>query len=534
MVTVRNEDLTFVESNSNPVNQRKQLPRAVRNVLSNWGAYIFAFIVNFFLAPYIVRRLGQTGYGVWTLMASLTGYLGLLDMGVRGAVTRYVARYHAVADHKEASRITSTALQIFVTAGIVAAFASVIMAFTVVNHFRIDPIYLPAARTVLILAGMNVGLSLVNGVFGGVITSLQRFDLANRVEISNTFLRSLAILVALRSGGGVVALGIIQLVSSVAAGLVLSRFAFRLYPELELQLGKWDWQRLSVLFSFSIYAFIVHVSLQLIWYTDTVVIGSFLPIGMVTYFAIAASLLGYARTLLSSIAYTLTPMASSMEAVGKEGELRRLTMTSSCYATIIMLPIAATFMIRGKTFIGLWMGRDYAALSGTVLQILVLAWLFNAGNGVTGAILMGISKHKAMAPMAAGEGILNLGLSIALVHPLGILGVAWGTTIPNLIQNTIVYPWYLCRTIGIPWPRYVLVSLLRPAAAMIPFAVLTYLVEHRWPATNLALFFTQVALVLPAAAAGFWFLVLDRTERDHYYQVWFLPFLRSKGWVPSK
>ena len=520
-------------SQIHPVTSRRELPRAARNVLSNWGTYIFSFVVNFFLAPFIVHHLGQTGYGVWTLMVSLTGYLGLLDMGVRSAVTRFVARYHSAADHKEASRVTSTALQIFVAAGVLAALASMVMAFTVVRHFQIDPVYITRARTVLILAGINVGLSLINGVFGGVITSLQRFDLVNRVEILNLTLRSLAIFLALRSGGGVVALGVIQLISSLGVGLVLARTAFRLYPELELQLGKPDWQRLSLIFSFSIYAFIVHISLQLIWYTDSVVIGAFLSVGMVAFFAIASNLLGYARTLLSSIAHTLTPMASSLEAVGKEDELRRLTMTASCYATVVMLPIAVTFMIRGKTFISLWMGRDYADLAGAVLQILVFAWFFNAGNGVTGSILMGISKHKALAPMAAGEGILNLILSIALVKPLGILGVAWGTTIPNLVQNTIVYPWYLCRTIGIPWRGYVMFSLFRPTVAMVPFALLTYLIEHRWPATNLALFFAQVALVLPAGVAGFWFFVLQRAERAHYYKSWFLPFLRSRGWSSS-
>jgi O-antigen/teichoic acid export membrane protein len=454
-------------------------------------------------------------------------------MGVRSAVTRFVARYHAAADHKEASRVTSTALQIFIAAGVLAALASVVMALTVVRHFRIDEVYLAPARAVLILAGINVGLSLINGVFGGVITSLQRFDLVNRVEILNVCLRSLAIFLALRGGGGVVALGVIQLVASLGAGLVLARTAFRLYPELELQLGKPDWQRLSLIFSFSIYAFIVHISLQLIWYTDSVVIGAFLSVGMVAFFAIASNLLGYARTLLSSIAHTITPMASAMQAVGKEDQLRRLTMISSCYATVVMLPIAVTFVVRGKTFIGLWMGRDYAELSGAVLQILVLAWFFNAANGVTGSILMGISKHRALAPMAMGEGILNLILSIALVRPLGILGVAWGTTIPNLLQNTIVYPWYLCRTIGIPWRRYVMYSLIRPTAAMVPLALLTYLIEHRWPATNLALFFIQVTLVLPAGAAGFWFFVLQPAERAHYYRGWFLPFLRSKGWSSS-
>jgi len=58
--------------------------RTIRNVAANWGGFAFSILVTFFLSPFVVRHLGNGSYGVWTLIGSLTGYLGLLDMGVRG------------------------------------------------------------------------------------------------------------------------------------------------------------------------------------------------------------------------------------------------------------------------------------------------------------------------------------------------------------------------------------------------------------------------------------------------------------------
>ena len=95
---------------------RFRKPGVVRNVLSNWGSYAVAMGVNFFLSPYVVRHLGNTVYGVWTLILSLTGYLGLLDLGVRGAVTRYIARFHTQADHHKAGNVASSAMIIFSSA----------------------------------------------------------------------------------------------------------------------------------------------------------------------------------------------------------------------------------------------------------------------------------------------------------------------------------------------------------------------------------------------------------------------------------
>src|SRR5208337_4380667 len=153
--------------------------RAVRNVLSNWGAYVVAMAVSFFLSPYVVHHLGNNGYGVWTLILSLTGYLGLLDLGVRGAVTRYVARFHSQAAHGNASNVASSAMLIFSSAGLIAFCTSVVLATLIVGRLKIPPQYLAASRVVLVVTGLSIATSLVNGVFGGVLVGLQRFDLTN-------------------------------------------------------------------------------------------------------------------------------------------------------------------------------------------------------------------------------------------------------------------------------------------------------------------------------------------------------------------
>ncbi len=44
-------------------------------------------MVAFFLTPFVVNSLGSTAYGIWVLLMSLTGYYGLLDLGVSAALT---------------------------------------------------------------------------------------------------------------------------------------------------------------------------------------------------------------------------------------------------------------------------------------------------------------------------------------------------------------------------------------------------------------------------------------------------------------
>src|SRR5687768_575630 len=94
--------------------------RFARNAAANWITFVFAAVVSFFLSPYVVAHLGATQYGVWSLIAGLVGYLGLLDLGIRQAVNRFVAAHRGAGAHRDGSQIVSAALQLFGFLGIAA------------------------------------------------------------------------------------------------------------------------------------------------------------------------------------------------------------------------------------------------------------------------------------------------------------------------------------------------------------------------------------------------------------------------------
>jgi len=72
-------------------------------------------------------------------------------------------------------------------------------------------------------------------------------------------------------------------------------------------------------------------------------------------------------------------MASSLDGMGEHERVQRLLAGSAKFSMMILLPVALTFLIRGSSFIGLWMGPSYAELSGAVLAILSLPLLVRAG-----------------------------------------------------------------------------------------------------------------------------------------------------------
>ncbi len=508
------------------------MPQATRNVLANWLTYLVSGAVSFFLSPFIVRHLGNSAYGIWVLLVSLTGYLGFLDLGIRGAVTRYVAKFHTEGRHDESSHTISSATGLFFTAGVLALLISILFALVAVPRFKIPPLYLRSAQLVVVITGLNIAVSLVSGVFGGVLVGLQRFDLTNAIAVSGTAFRAVAVVLALKSGYGLVTLALLQLVGTfgeLAAGILLAR---RLYPQVKVTPANLSRTHVSLIFSFGFFAFLLHLSNYLIYYTDAMVIAAFLPISMVTFFSIGSNLTIYARDLVGGFSRTMTPLASKLEVEAGLSGVQQTTLKAARLCALIMWPIFITFIIRGRTFIGLWMGPSYVDLAGRVLWILSVPWLFGAGVSVIASAVLGVNKHKPVVPAAVAEALGNLALSIALIKPMGIVGVAWGTAIPNLAANMLFWPWYARRALGIPMRSYASALLLRPFAASVPFCICTYVVNRLWAVHSLSFFFLQVATVLPVGGLSIWFFGLTKEERASVVQR-FAPEAGASGSRPS-
>jgi O-antigen/teichoic acid export membrane protein len=487
--------------------------RVVLNVLSNWGGQAVSLLLSFLVTPFIVTSLGDTAYGVWVLMSAIAGYLGLLDLGVRGAVSRYVARFAASGDDGSASRTVSSAVQIFSAMGGLATLVSLLLALVAIDRLGIHEADRTAARAVLALIGLNVGVSLVSGTWAGTLAALQRFDRLNLVEVVVGTLRTGAMAGAVFAGQGIVAMAAIQLTMSLVRWLWLAELIRRLYPTLRFDLGTFSREHVRLIFAFSVLSFLIHVSGRLIYYTDALVIAAFLPVGLLTFFSIGAALVESARLLVTGVSITTSPMASSLDGTGEHDRIRTLLLTSAKYSMMILLPVATTFLLRGPSFIGLWIGPSYAQASGDVLVVLALPLLFHAGAHGIGGIIMGAGRHKPMVPAMLTEAGANLALSVWLLPTMGIVGVAWGTTIPSIVSSVLFWPWLARHALDVPVASYVENLWIRPWVAVVPFALGTYVVERLWPATTLVGFFAQVGLCLPLALAGDWWICLRGEER---------------------
>jgi O-antigen/teichoic acid export membrane protein len=481
-----------------------------RTAIFNWMTVAAALGVAFFLSPYIVRHLGGVGYGVWTLVNSLVAYMSVLDFGLRGAVTRFVSRYHAQEDHKAASSTVSAAfwLRVWISLGILVG--SLILSRLANTFFSIPPFMQNAASWAILIAGTSLAVTLTFGIFAGVLAALNRFDLICAVTVSQTILRAVGTILILRSGHGIVALAMWELFVVILANAALTTLSLRVYSEIRLLFKKPDSSVLRQLGGYSFYVVLLNACGQVITYTDNVVVGSIVGVAAVTIFTIAGGLLEYTRQMVSALGMAFLPFVSSMDARGERDQVQRFLIQGTCAVLLVALPIQVALFFRGETFIGLWMGKQYAEASGTVLRILLISQVFMIADYAGYNIAYGLSKHRPIALRMIAEAAANLILSVFLARKIGLVGVAWGTVIPGVINHLFFGPQYMCRVLNTPLRQFYYHGLLRSLLAMIPFAVSCYLVDRYWSAGNLLQFILQMMVICPFIALGV--VVLFRKE----------------------
>src|ERR1017187_1812201 len=252
----------------------------LRNICSNWAGYAVTALIGFFLSPFIVHSLGTTGYGLWTLVLSLTGYFGLLDFGIRSSVGRFVARYLALNDDESGNRILSTAFAILLGGGLLALSATIVVVTFFFGSFHVDMHFELAAKVALLITGLTMSCALPLGTFSSLLVAMERFDILSGVTIIAELTRAGLIVVFLRGGHGLVSVALIALFTSIAQYVTMALFAKALHHPLKLRVSFVDRRAFKELFGFGVFRFIWIVANQLIFYSDAVVIGIFLGAGV--------------------------------------------------------------------------------------------------------------------------------------------------------------------------------------------------------------------------------------------------------------
>jgi O-antigen/teichoic acid export membrane protein len=449
----------------------------LRNITANWLGFAVNAGVTLVLTPFVLRQLGEARYGVWVISFSIIGYYGLFDFGFRGSINQHLTRYLAKADFRRASECMSTA--VVTLGGFGAAFSvlSVAAAYAAPHVWNFPPGLEQEAFWCILIVGLTSAIQFVFFPYMAVFTATQRFDLANLIGITTRLLTAASVYLALSNGYGLVGISAATCSVSLLDYIVRWRVARRLVPQVSIQAGRATWTELRRLVSFGVWTFFISLNAYIYLHAQPLLIGALLPISAVGYYALATGLAQQINGAMTPIGQVLYPAAASMHAKGDSETLKRLYHDGTRLIMLVMVCVVTIAWFWAEDFYRLWIGPQYVVNGGVLpsvavlLKVLLAATVSNYFSNVAAQILMGSGQVRHVAVLLICGSLLNLGLSLALIGRLGLLGLALATVSASLVIDLIAMPIALQRTVGLRVLPMIRCAVPRPLAVAVVAAI---------------------------------------------------------------
>lgn len=491
----------------------------IRTLLVNTGSNVLVMFVKlaitFIMTPVFVHNLGKYDYGLWEMIGGVIGYMGMLDLGLRPAISRFAAKHHAENDQVALQSVYVSAL----------AFMAVVGAFLFLFFFlwgtwfsgSLAPTGEPSQKytLLLIIVGAYLFISFPGYVAESYLEGFQHYYLKNNITIINSVVGSMFLYTLITPENGILLLaginGVGLSIKYVFFMWILSRPA---YGAIKATQGRYSWPRLKELIVFGSKSFIQGLASRVESATDALVIGLILGPAMVPFYSIPANLTQYIRILGWTITHPFMPLFSDLNAKFYDEMIRQVFVKSSRYVVSVVFAMGTGALILGVPFISFWLGKEFGDKARLIIVFLVSFSVLPFINPFATRYLTAINMHGIFAKLMPISASINISLSLILVYPFGLEGVAFASVVPGLIFVPL-YLRYTCRHLGISVFYYLRSAVLPgfvPAGimALVLLIVGEYLVYDSY--TDIL-----VGAVLSSLSwlAGFWLLVLNREERSY-------------------
>ncbi len=426
--------------------------KLIKNTIINYGIRFWGFILTFILFKFIVDNVGETDYGIYLLVTAITGYFGILDLGIGHSLVKFVAQYHAKDDKEKLNEVINTTFYIFLIVGIIGAVVLFLIGKFLLGYFVDDEIYLKA-QAIMYLIGATFIFSLSLASLKGVLAGLQRYDILAFITLIMSLVNLAIVVLVLSLGGNIVDLVFYTTITGLLGFIITAWYIQRLLPYVSIKFSNMKRGMVKVLMDLSMSVFLLSIFVMIIYYTDRLVIGLLIDVTLLTFYQAAWKLYGIPTKIPEIGLYAVIPVASELEATDNLPALRRLFLRGTKYVLAMSLALAVPLVFLSKGLLTIWMGDEYGQYY-IIIQILTISIFFDFNNYVATLILIGMNRIKKFVKYYGIVAVMNLGLSIFLVHQgFGLTGVALGTTIPFVLLE-VLFLRHVFNVLGIKWRTY--------------------------------------------------------------------------------
>lgn len=458
-------------------NQRKS------GAILSYISIIINTVVQLLYTPLLIWRLGQSEYGLYSLIASIIGYLTVLDLGFGNAIIVFTAKYREQKKYEEEKRLHGMFKIVFIIIGIFAAFLCIILFFNVENIFgsSMTSLEIRKMKIMMIILSFNLLFSFVFSIYSSIISAYEKFVFQKIMAILSIVSKPLIMIPLLFLDYKSITMCLV--ITLVNIFVYLSNYYYcKKKLKISTKFKGFDRPLFKTILGYSIWIFIGSIVDKANWSVDNFVLGAVSGTIAVSVYSIAATLNQMFLSLSTAISGVLLPKISKLVAKKVSSvELTNEMIKIGRIQNYIIFLMCSGLVLFGKNFIKSWAGEGFEE-SYDVALLLIIPVCIPLIQNLGLSIMQAMNKYKFKSIASAIMAIINVIVSVFLAKKWGATGAALGTCISLILCNIIIINIYYYKSLNLNVIKF-WKSIIRQS---IPFSIPILLIIIIMNYTNLS------------------------------------------------
>jgi O-antigen/teichoic acid export membrane protein len=493
--------------------------RLVINTTATYGRAVFSIALLLFSSRWVLNSLGQTDFGLFSVVGSIIVFITLLNNVMAGSVARYYAYSVGRGETREVTYWFNSALMMHLCLATMLTMIGWPIGEYVITHVLTVPgNRIAACLWVFRLSLVSAFVSMISVPCVAMFTAQQRIMETAFWGIMQTMLAFGLAFGLTRMTGDLLltyAVGMVFIIILIQAMMVLR--AFIVFKECRFVLSHClDAQRFRMIFSFAIWNLIGSMGATLRDQGSAILLNIYFGPSVNSSYGIARRVSTQANQLAAAMLGAFAPEITANEGRGERRHMLTLALRASKFGTILVLLFAIPLMVEMDYILKIWL-KEPPLYTAVFCRLILIAFLIDR---FTSGFMLAVNAHGRIAAyQATVGGILVMTLPLAwsflkLGYGPPSIGVAFVLTMIVCSTGRMLWGKHLFGVAvnrwlkAVVWPC-VMVGVLTTLVGLIPF--------YMMPASFIRLM-TILAASLIICLLSSWFLALDINERAFMQQ----------------
>lgn len=412
-------------------------------------------IIPLFYTPVMLRILGQSEYGLYSIANSVIGYLSLLSFGMGSTIVRYITKYRIEARKDEEERVIGLFLIVYVCLGIIVLLCGYILSNHVndIFHKGLTVYELDKIKILIYIMTFNTAVSFPISVFSSITISHERYLFRKIIDMLSTLIAPISNIFVLLLGFGTIGMAMVSTIIQFIMLPVNMIYCFRIL-KVKPQFRRIPFYLLKEIFHFSAFVFLGTIVDMLFWSTDKLILGALIGTVATAIYNVGGTFSSMMQNLSSGISSVLVPKITGMVITEKNKEKwTDLFIKIGRLQYYIIALVLSGFIIFGQQFVSFIAGDGYEdAYIIALLTMIPLSIPLIQNTGLN--IIVAQNKHQFRSIVYLIIAIINAITTYLVVPYFGGIGAAVCSSIAYFIGQGLIMNIYYYKVTGLNIPLF--------------------------------------------------------------------------------